>query len=79
MIGGILQSDYYVLPSSVHEVVIVPYCDNITAAELDEMVRDINLTQVSEEEVLSDHAYLYDVKAGYLKRGTEFMTGGVTG
>ena len=79
MIGGILQSDYYVLPSSVHEVVIVPYCDNITAAEPDEMVRDINLTQVSEEEVLSDHAYLYDVKAGYLKRGTEFMTGGVTG
>lgn len=79
MIGGILGTDYYVLPSSVHEVVIVPYCDNITAAELDEMVRDINLTQVADEEVLSDHAYLYDVKAGYLKRGTEFMTGGVAG
>ena len=29
MIGGILGTDYYVLPSSVHEVVIVPYCDNI--------------------------------------------------
>ena len=43
------------------------------------MVRDINLTQVADEEVLSDHAYLYDVKAGYLKRGTEFMTGGVAG
>lgn len=79
MIGGILGTDYYVLPSSVHEVVIVPYCDKITAAELDEMVRDINLTQVADEEVLSDHAYLYDVKAGYLRRGTEFMTGGVAG
>lgn len=79
MIGGILQTDYYVLPSSVHEVIIVPYCESITAGELDEMVRDINITQVEEEEVLSDHAYLYDVKAGYLKRGTDFMTGGVMG
>lgn len=79
MIGGILRSDYYVLPSSVHEVVIVPCCGNISAAELDEMIREINITQVDDEEVLSDHAYLYELKAGYLRRGTEFMTGGLMG
>lgn len=79
MIGGILRTDYYVLPSSVHEVVIVPCCENISAAELDEMIREINITQVDDEEVLSDHAYLYELKAGYLRRGTEFKTGGLMG
>lgn len=79
MIGGILKTDYYVLPSSVHEVVIVPCCANLSAPELDEMVREINDTQVAEEEVLSDHVYLYDTAAGYLRRGTEFMAGGLMG
>ncbi len=79
MIGEILRTDYYVLPSSVHEVVIVPRCENISAAELDEMIREINITQVDDEEVLSDHAYLYEIKGGYLRRGTEFMTGGLMG
>ena len=79
MIGGILRSDYYILPSSVHEVVIVPCCDSFTAAELDEMIREINITQVDDEEVLSDHAYKYELKAGCLRRGTEYMAGGLMG
>ena len=79
MIGGILRSDYFVLPSSVHEVVIVPFCEGISFSELDEMVRDINETQVADEEVLSDHAYLYDVRTGCLRRGAELMAGGVMG
>lgn len=79
MIGGILRSDYYILPSSVHEVVIVPCCEKINAAELDPMIREINITQVDDEEVLSDHAYLYEIKSGSLRCGTEFMTGGMMG
>ena len=79
MIGGILRSDYFILPSSVHEVVIVPCCEGISLPELDEMVRDINETQVADEEVLSDHAYLYDIRMGCLRRGTEFTAGGVMG
>lgn len=79
MIGGILRMDYYVLPSSVHEVVIVPRCENINAAELDEMIREINITQVDDEEVLSDHAYLYEIESGYLRRETGVMTGGRMG
>ena len=78
-IGEILQEDYYILPSSVHEVVIVPYSKEISRGEMDNMVRDINETQVADEEVLSDHAYLYDIRMGCLRRGTEFMAGGVMG
>lgn len=60
MIGNILAEDFYVLPSSVHEVVIVPSSGNIRYRELSDMVHEINVTQVPEEEILSDHAYYYE-------------------
>lgn len=58
-IGNMLQEDYYVLPSSVHEIIFVgkTYCmDSFT---LNEIIEEINRTQVVEEEWLSDHTYLY--------------------
>ena len=59
MIGQILGEDYYILPSSVHEVIIIPCSMSLRACEMDDMIREINITQVAEEEVLSDHSYLY--------------------
>lgn len=58
-IGNILQEDYYILPSSVHEIIFVgkTYC--MDPYTLNDMVREINRTQVLEEEWLSDHTYLY--------------------
>ena len=44
MIGQILKKDYYILTSSVHEVVIVPYSKEFDLAELDRMVKEINET-----------------------------------
>lgn len=71
MIGGILKSDYYILPSSVHEVVIVPDAGDIDSRELDEMIREINITQVADEEVLSDHSYFFENRTGRLRAGTK--------
>ena len=59
MVGEMLKEDYYVLPSSVHEVIIVPESKALDADEMSEMVVEINETQVEPEEVLSDHAYFY--------------------
>jgi hypothetical protein len=59
MAGQVLGEDYYVLPSSVHEVVLVPVSKSMEPGEMDAMVMEINQTQVAEEEILSDHAYLY--------------------
>ena len=58
-IGNILQEDYYVLPSSVHEIIFVgkTYC--MDSFVLNEIIGEINRTQVLEEEWLSDHTYLY--------------------
>lgn len=59
MAGQILGEDYYVLPSSVHEVVLVPASKGMEPDEMDAMVTEINQTQVAEEEILSNHAYFY--------------------
>nr|WP_294495088.1 DUF5688 family protein [uncultured Mediterraneibacter sp.] len=79
MIGNILEADFYVLPSSVHEVVITPRHREISCEELDEMVKDINETQVEPEEVLSNHAYLYERGSGRLRIGTEREPGRMMG
>ncbi|MDD2979110.1 MAG: DUF5688 family protein [Hespellia sp.] len=60
MIGGKLQENFYILPSSVHEVIIIPESKSIKGDELNEMIREINETQLDDEEVLADHAYYYD-------------------
>lgn len=59
-IGDYLKQDFYVLPSSVHEVIILSAGNAPAWRELCEMVKEINETQVKEEEVLSDMAYYYD-------------------
>lgn len=55
---------FYILPSSVHESILVPDQVGIAKKELDEMVREVNSITVAEEEVLSDHAYFYDSRTG---------------
>lgn len=60
LIGEQLGENYFVLPSSIHEVIIVPESASPGYSDLNEMIREINQTQVAEEEVLGDHAYYYD-------------------
>lgn len=59
-IGLYLKENYYVLPSSVHEVIIIPESKAPGRKALIKMVTEINETQVEAEEVLSDNAYYYD-------------------
>lgn len=51
---------YYLLPSSVHEFLVVPESAGIGAEQLLEMVREINSTEIAAEDVLSDHIYRFD-------------------
>ena len=50
-----------VLPSSIHEMIIVPWKDGMSMDELNAMVRDVNSTQVSPTEQLADQAFLVDI------------------
>ena len=58
--GKIIKQDFFVLPSSVHELILVPRKDDLKKDCLLEMVREINKTEVSPDEVLSDRVYEYD-------------------
>ena len=55
----LLGSDYYILPSSVHEVILVPDSAGINATELCDMVKQANRTVVEEHDILSDNVYHY--------------------
>ena len=66
-IGDIVQDDFYILPSSLHEVIIVPQNTQMSLDELSEMVHSINESQVAAEELLSDKVQHYDTKAHLLE------------
>ncbi len=59
-----LKSDFYILPSSIHEVLVLRkerfHELQREGKILHEMIRDINIIQLSAEEVLSDYPYFYD-------------------
>ena len=57
--GELIGSDYYILPSSVHEVILVPDAAGIDAKELCDMVKQANRTVVEEKDILSDNVYHY--------------------
>lgn len=56
-----IEEDVYILPSSIHEVLLIPASKVIEANELVSMVQEINATQVPVEEVLSDNVYRYSM------------------
>lgn len=66
MIAAEIGENYYVLPSSIHEIIIIPESNSPCREHLNEMIQEVNRTQVGEEEVLSDRVYYYDCKANAL-------------
>lgn len=59
-----INSDFYIVPSSIHEVLLIPVANAAPYSELTSMVQEINATQLTREEILSDHVYLYSRHAG---------------
>ena len=57
-----IGEDFYILPSSVHEVILIPVSLAPSHEELSRMVQEVNETQVPDEDILSDRAYYYRVE-----------------
>lgn len=56
----IAESDLYILPSSIHEVLLISVNEiNASPSELKNMVSEVNLSEVSEEERLTDNVYIF--------------------
>lgn len=60
-----LVGNYYALPSSVHEWVILPESLGTDTNELKNMVIDANTTVVSKDEFLSNQVFKYDLDGGF--------------
>lgn len=58
---------FIVLPSSVHETIVLPPKEEAEYRRLADMVREVNDTQVDVEERLSDHVYVYSRDEEMLK------------
>lgn len=57
-----LGGSFYVLPSSIHEVILFKDSGHENTKGLKEMIREANDTQVATEEILSDYPYYYDAE-----------------
>ena len=67
-----LGGDFYILPSSIHEVLLVRDNGQTSAEELEQMVKEVNSTQVSPDEQLTDHVYHYDAKEHVFEMADRF-------
>lgn len=54
-----INKDFFILPSSIHEVILVPQNGGIETKKLRKMVQEVNQTEVLEEEILSNNVYFY--------------------
>lgn len=54
------EGNLYIIPSSIHETILLPDDGRHPAMELKKMVYEVNRTQVIPEEVLTDRLYYYD-------------------
>ena len=68
-VGG----DFFILPSSIHEILIVPDNGKMDLKELEAMVKEVNATQVAPADKLTDSVYHYDSKEKIFELGEKFV------
>lgn len=51
----------YILPSSIHEVILIPASCGVDCGKLRELVEDVNVKHVDAAERLSDNVYIYSL------------------
>ena len=66
-----IGEDFYLLPSSIHEMICMKKSFAPDVEDLETMIKEINNTTVKQEERLSDHAYKYDYTAHEIYRADQ--------
>ena len=61
-ISKLMGGDFYILPSSIHETLIVPTTTQMTLEDMSIMVQYVNKEAVEPEDKLSDKVQFYDSK-----------------
>ena len=55
------ECSLYILPSSIHEVILIPASCGVDCGKLRELVEDVNVKHVDAAERLSDNVYIYSL------------------
>lgn len=76
------KQNFYILPSSVHELILVVDRGEYEMEALSAMVKEVNEGQLTADEILSDHAYYFDWKTRQIytdkKIGSDLPTANLT-
>ena len=62
----LLNSDLFILPSSIHEIILMPVKNPNDKEKLQRMVKEVNDILVPLEEVLSDNVYIYSLEMDHI-------------
>ena len=57
-----MNSDIFILPSSVHEMILIPKRPDLNQSAFLDIVAEVNHSQVPEEDVLADSVFFYNKK-----------------
>ena len=71
-LGELLGQDYFILPSSIHEMLVLPDNGEVSADELRMMVTEVNATQVAPAERLTNDVYHFDTKDHIFEKSDRF-------
>jgi len=67
-----LGGNFYILPSSIHEVLLLRNDQEMNVRELEDMVQNVNEQIVSPEEQLSDRVYHYDAQEKVFELASDY-------
>lgn len=69
-VGG---QSFFILPSSIHELLIIPDNGNFDLKSLEHMVKEVNATTVDPADQLTDNVYHYDAQDKVFELGEKFV------
>lgn len=74
-----MQTDFYILPASVHELLLVPKEEPYTPDRLTKLLAEANRDIVKPQDQLSDHLYQYESRVGKFESVPSVTSGGRNG
>ena len=67
------NQSFFILPSSIHELLIIPDNGNFDLKSLENMVKEVNATTVDPADQLTDNVYHYDAQNKVFELGEKFV------
>ncbi len=61
------MGNFYILPSSIHEVLIIPTSAGNNVKDLARLVKEVNTNELLPQDILSDNVYEFDIEGDTIK------------